>query len=312
MKRKMKNLLWATLAMVMCLFTACSDDDDDKIPQGPTITYAGKLPSRIGNYSFVYDDNGRCIQIKSGSYVYGEIDYNKGLLITDDEEAKVSFNSKGYITGISASWSYKEDGDSYKGSGKISFSYNGKGQLVSYSESSSESGKEDGESFSYKGTYKSVYTWQDGNLVKVVTEEVDTEDGEVSEAGSTCTIEYGDQKNELGQYTVGLSDVLDMEDADIFAYVGMLGKASSYFPVSYTEKWYERDTEQEHEGEYRREMSYSLNSDGTVATERVGNETFSYSYIMYDEDNSLGRSAMFEGNSNVKSLSFRSFFMRHR
>lgn len=123
--------------MVVCLFSACNDDDDDKIPQGPAITYAGKLPSRIGDYTFVYDDNNRCTQVKKNSYVYGEIDYDKGVVIMDDEEAKVSFNSDGYVTGISASWNYNEDGYSYKDSGKISFSYNGNGQLVSYIESSS-------------------------------------------------------------------------------------------------------------------------------------------------------------------------------
>ena len=96
--------------MVVCLFSACNDDDDDKIPQGPAITYAGKLPSRIGDYTFVYDDNNRCTQVKKNSYVYGEIDYDKGVVIMDDEEAKVSFNSDGYVTGISASWNYNEDG----------------------------------------------------------------------------------------------------------------------------------------------------------------------------------------------------------
>ena len=87
----MKNLLWATLAMVMCLFAACSDDDDDKMPQGPVITYAGQLPSNVNGYIFTYDENGRCVQVKSGSYVLGEIDYDKGLLISDDEEAEVRF-----------------------------------------------------------------------------------------------------------------------------------------------------------------------------------------------------------------------------
>ena len=77
----MKKLLWGTALMVVCLFSACSDDDDDKIPQGPAITYAGKLPSRIGNYTFTYDDNNRCIQIKENSYVYSKIDYDKGILI---------------------------------------------------------------------------------------------------------------------------------------------------------------------------------------------------------------------------------------
>ena len=309
----MQNLLWAIIAMVMCLFAACSDDDEDKTPQGPTMTYAGKLPSKVGNYSFVYDDNGRCVQVKSGSYVLGEIDYDKGILISDDEEAKVSFTGKGYIKSIKASWDYKDEDGSYKGSGEISFSYNGDGQLTSYSESSSESGKEDGESFSFKGTYKATYTWKNGNLVKVVTEEMDTEDGEKSEAGSTCTIEYGDQKNELGQYSVGLADVLDMEDADIFAYVGMLGKASSYFPVSYTEEWYEKDSDgYENEGKHDSNMTYSFNSDGTIATEYVNGRSYNYSYITYDEDDSLGRSSVFEDNSDAKSLNFRSFFMRHR
>ena len=171
--------------MVVCLFSACNDDDDDKIPQGPAITYAGKLPSRIGDYTFVYDDNNRCTQVKNNSYVYGEIDYDKGVVIMDDEEAKVSFNSDGYVTGISASWNYNEDGYSYKGSGKISFSYNGNGQLVSYTESSSESGKEDGESFSSQGSYKATYTWKDGNLIKVVTKEESTEDGEKYEKEKT-------------------------------------------------------------------------------------------------------------------------------
>jgi len=50
-----------------------------------------------------------------------KIDYDKGILIMDEDEeaqeakeAKVSFNSDGYITGVSASWNYNEDGDSYK------------------------------------------------------------------------------------------------------------------------------------------------------------------------------------------------------
>ena len=41
----------------------------------------------------MYDDNNRCTQVKKNSYVYGEIDYDKGVVIMDDEEAKVSFNS---------------------------------------------------------------------------------------------------------------------------------------------------------------------------------------------------------------------------
>lgn len=305
----MKKLLWGTALMVVCLFSACNDDDD-KIPQGPTITYAGKLPSRIGNYSFVYDDNNRCIQVKEYSYVYGEIDYDKGILIMDEEEgAKVSFNSEGYITGCSASWNYNEDGDSYKGSGKISFSYNGNGQLVSYSESSSESGTEAGESFSYQGSYKATYTWKDGNLIKVVIKEEETEDGEKYESGSTYTIEYGNEENELGQYTLGQAKVLNIGDADVFALVGMFGKASAYFPVSYTEEYYEKDSEQNYENEYSENMTYVFNTDKTIKTEYINGNPYSYSYVAIDNDNSVGRSLL---PSDKKNSNLRSFFMRHR
>ena len=273
-------------------------------------TYAGKLPSRIGDYTVVYDDNNRCTQVKKNSYVYGEIDYDKGVVIMDDEEAKVSFNSDGYVTGISASWNYNEDGYSYKGSGKISFSYNGNGQLVSYIESSSESGKEDGESFSSQGSYKATYTWKDGNLIKVVTKEESTEDGEKYEYGSTCTIEYGEEKNELGQYTLGQAKVLDMEDADVFALVGMLGKASAYFPVSYTEEYYEKDSEQNYENEYSENMTYVLNTDKTIKTEYINGSPYSYSYVAIDNDsdNLKVRSLL---PSDKKNLNLRSFFIRH-
>lgn len=172
----MKNLLWTTLVMVICLFTACSDDDD-KMPQGPVITYAGKLPSNVNGYIFTYDENGRCIQVKSGSYVLGEIDYDKGLLISDDEEAEVKFTGEGYIKSIKSSWNEKDEYGSSKGSGEVYFSYKG-GQLTSCTISSSESGKDEDGSYSYKGTYKTTYTWKNGNLIKVESEGSEIEDGE--------------------------------------------------------------------------------------------------------------------------------------
>lgn len=192
----------------------------------------------------------------------------------------------------------------------FSFSYNGNGQLVSYTESSSESGKEDGESFSSQGSYKATYTWKDGNLIKVVTKEESTEDGEKYEYGSTCTIEYGEEKNELGQYTLGQAKVLDMEDADVFALVGMLGKASAYFPVSYTEEYYEKDSEQNYENEYSENMTYVLNTDKTIKTEYINGSPYSYSYVAIDNDsdNLKVRSLL---PSDKKNLNLRSFFIRH-
>ena len=169
---------------------------------------------------------------------------------------------------------------------------------------------EDGESFSSQGSYKATYTWKDGNLIKVVTKEESTEDGEKYEYGSTCTIEYGEEKNELGQYTLGQAKVLDMEDADVFALVGMLGKASAYFPVSYTEEYYEKDSEQNYENEYSENMTYVLNTDKTIKTEYINGSPYSYSYVAIDNDsdNLKVRSLL---PSDKKNLNLRSFFIRH-
>ena len=280
----MKNLLWTTLVMVICLFTACSDDDD-KMPQGPVITYAGKLPSNVNGYIFTYDENGRCIQVKSGSYVLGEIDYDKGLLISDDEEAEVKFTGEGYIKSIKSSWNEKDEYGSSKGSGEVYFSYKG-GQLTSCTISSSESGK-------------------------VESEGSEIEDGEKWEDGYTCAIEYGDQKNELGQFSITQTRVLDMEDFQMLGLVGMLGKASAYFPVSYTEVDYEKDSEGNvDEDESTSSMTYSLHQDGTISTEKIDNYPYPYSYVTVDEEEALGRSCQLGNDS--KNLNFRSFFMRHR
>lgn len=155
-----------------------------------------------------------------------------------------------------------------------------------------------------------TYTWKDGNLIKVVTKEESTEDGEKYEYGSTCTIEYGEEKNELGQYTLGQAKVLDMEDADVFALVGMLGKASAYFPVSYTEEYYEKDSEQNYENEYSENMTYVLNTDKTIKTEYINGSPYSYSYVAIDNDsdNLKVRSLL---PSDKKNLNLRSFFIRH-
>jgi len=311
-KRKiMKKFLWMTLAAVMCLFTACSDDDD-KVPEGPVATFAGKLPTKIGHYTFVYDENNRCVQVKDGSDTYYEIDYAKGIITSDDEDLNISFNGKGYITAISGKWNYEEEGDIYKGSGKISFHYNGKGELVSCSEKSSESGVENEERFSYESAYESTYTWDNGNLIKTVSKGTETEDGEKYEFGETYTIKYGDKKNEVGQNTMQQHNVLDLEDGGMFSLVGMFGKSSLYFPVSYTEKWYESDAEGKDEDERNYSVRYTLNEDGTINTEYINEyEVYSYLYSsVADEDVVKGRSL--EDNSKAKKLNARSFFMRHR
>lgn len=106
------------------------------------------------------------------------------------------------------------------------------------------------------------------------------------------------------------AQVLELEDVDILSLIGMLGKASLYFPDSYTDKWYEKDGEQNGENENNYNMDYTLNEDGTIKTERIdGYSFYSYSYNTVAVEGSNGRSL--EDNSKVKKLNFRSFFTRH-
>lgn len=304
----MKNLLWATLAMVMCLFAACSDDDDEKTPQGPVITYAGKLPSYANGCTFKYDENGRCVEVKSGSYVLAEIDYDKGLLFSEDEEAEVRFTAEGYIKSINVSWEEEDDYGTSRGSGKVSFSYKG-GQLTSYEVSSKESGMDEEGKYSYKGTYKATCTWKNGNLVKVESRGSEEGDGEKWEENCTYTIEYGEEKNNLGQFTIVQTEVLDMEDFDVLGLVGMLGKASAYFPVSYTTVECSIDSDgEEYEETKDSNMTYTFNQDGTIKVERIRNTPYTYSYVTIDEEELSGRACQLQ--NDVKKLNFRSFFTR--
>lgn len=222
----------------------------------------------------------------------------------------MKFTGEGYIKSIKSSWNEKDEYGSSKGSGEVYFSYKG-GQLTSCTISSSESGKDEDGSYSYKGTYKTTYTWKNGNLIKVESEGSEIEDGEKWEDGYTCAIEYGDQKNELGQFSITQTRVLDMEDFQMLGLVGMLGKASAYFPVSYTEVDYEKDSEGNvDEDESTSSMTYSLHQDGTISTEKIDNYPYPYSYVTVDEEEALGRSCQLGNDS--KNLNFRSFFMRHR
>lgn len=301
----MKKLLLATFCLVMCgLFTACNDDDE-KVPNGPTITYAGKLPQTVSGYTFIYDGEGRCTEIKSYSSSYCKIDYEKGIIfIEDDEESasQVAFNGQGYITEVKGSWEEKEEGYQYKGNGKITFSYNKNGQLTSVKGSYNESGSNDaGEKFTYEGSSNADYTWNDGNLTKVESKYTEIEDGEKFEDYYTFTLRYGTQKNELGQFSLALCKAFDLEDYDMFSLVGLFGKASALFPESVREVNHDSEGYEDDETD---NVSYDLNEDKTIHVEEINGYGYSYSYTTPVE----GRATVKEG----KKLSLRSLFVSHR
>ena len=77
------------MAFALCsvAFTSCGDDDEGgPTPQGPTTTFAGKLPTQVGSYTFHYDDNGRCTRVSSSYGNVLEIDYKRNIIMTDGED----------------------------------------------------------------------------------------------------------------------------------------------------------------------------------------------------------------------------------
>lgn len=287
-----KTLLGMLAVCGACLFTSCSDSDGDggSAPKTPVATFSGKLLAEAGPFQYMYDEYGRCYQI-NGSRNYEDnyyIDYDKGTIVIEGEEgeeARVSFNGKGYITGLSASWNYTDErGNGERGNGKVTFSYDGDGHVVSEVNSSSGTEIYDGEKISYTGSYNGTYTWKNNNLVKTVVKEVFNEDGDIEIDEDTYTVEYGNEKNITGQITFAISAALNNDTFEPLAIIGMLGKGTANLPsvVSWTSKQTNGDGDIVHTWEGSNGASYTLNSDGTVRSESYGYTTRNYTYVTID------------------------------
>lgn len=291
-------------------FAACNDDDDSFTPKKPVTTFAGQLPTKVGSYSLEYDEFGRCTIAKYGDETEFEIDYAKGTitLYEDDEkeEAKVKFNKQGYITEISMAWDYKDEYETSKGSGKITFNYNKEGQLISSNTTSKGSGVDEGEKYTSAYNNTSTFTWENGNLVKSVVKDEEIENGDKDELVSTYTIQYDNQENKAGQNTHVQANVYDMEDCDVLVQIGLFGKATAFLPNFYKEEWYEKYDDEEHTSEYEYNVRYILNENGTIKTEFIKGSTYHYSYTTFEEPSSKSASVQ----ENAKKPSLRSLFVK--
>lgn len=273
----------AATALLTCGFTACSDDDDDggSTPQGPTANYDGKLLSSVGSYSFQYDDKGRCVKISYSGSEEASIDYERGIAVIDGDEYHVKFNSAGYITSMTASYTEKEDGVTYKVSSTQNFSYNSDGRMTGGTDKSTETASASGQSYSSTYEANMKCTYDGGLLTRVVLTEVDKEDGQTNTYEETYDITYGSQDNKYGQWTEANENIV--LESDGAGFVGLLGKASSKLIASYTETEKENgrvtDTETNN-------VTYGLNTDGTINTERIGRySAYAYRYGTYTGSN---------------------------
>lgn len=287
---KTNNLIWALALCVSPAFTSCSNDDDNGGGSGkPVETFDGYLLTRVGEYSFSYDEKGRCTTVWDNGDPEMEFNYNSGTLMTEDESGKVRFNGSGYINEISGSYTEKDedDGTVEKSSGSFTFSYNSNGNLVSVKGESkgSVSGRY---GYSWSDNFQETYTWTNGNLVKVKCLWTSVEDGEKWSDTYEADVTYGTETNKYRQYTYMLADegILYNFDGEFeaLALVGLFGKGTAEYPQTISYSWSEFDsdgTTNSGSGSYR--STITTNTFDAISTERVAPMSGSWYSTYYYE-----------------------------
>lgn len=315
-----KKLLYAVLFTTGIMgISACGSDDDNGLgdvtpSEVPTPSITDKNGnhvriSKVGDYYFNYDENGKLVSFGNTSYgehfnVENDAFTIKGGFQYDDAtetlEANIQLNASGFISGVSikADYEYKgrysESKDHYEYN--ITYQYNSAGQLIKAKGTSilTENNKDydygEGEYYTYNYSESSNAegnnTWLDGNLISSTSKYNArvVEDGEsYNYSGEyNCDISYSQTLNPTKQFTYYLGQILIGEDNfGQLSVIGLFGIGSKNLPSGYNELWLEEDGE-EYDEESNYSLSYTLNSNGTIASERRGYETKYYTYGSID------------------------------
>lgn len=294
----------AICAMLAPVFTSCGSDDDDEPfgrPDVPSITEPGGISGNetyvrltsLGGLPIYYDNQGRVEGV--GNYL--DIDYSRGKILMEGQEMNIKFNGKGYIKEISGAWDYEDDGDRYKGSGKMEFEYNGDGNLVKYRVSSTEIEYEDRDKTYYEEGFTCTCKWQGGNLVRVNIEGYEKEDGEMERYTGATTYDYGTRLNKYYQMPLSISvEILDSDEFMALAAAGLFG----YGPANLPTGGHEID-EDGYEGSFN--VRFSLNENGSIAREIFDDSSVTWGYSEYTR-------GMFVDQPAPKKNAMRSLFVR--
>lgn len=278
--KKLSKLFGMTMAgLLMAGMTACKDDNEYNEPEGGNspIESTGMQLYSVGNINFSYDNKGRCIGFNKPHINYNQINWEKGEIMDSDAEGdgaiKFKVNGNGYFSEMWQDWDYIDDYDDYyKGSGKMTFSYDKQGHLSKIYVTMKESGTEEGEKFNWSGTSEVSMTWKNGNLVRTHFKVTEIEDGEKDVYEEEETVEYGQDENKFGQYCYSLVDNCLGFDYEDFALVGLFGKGTAQFPVEVTVK--------ESDYDYPQTFSVDITTDeeGLISRELTSNGTYYYNY----------------------------------
>lgn len=302
--KTLKFLSVAAVALAIApVFNSCKSDDAPDEPNGSEAAVIdGTHVTSINNCHIGYDQHNRPVSFTDGHDEDAiSIDYNANKIYFEDGELDVKFNKNGFITEMSSSWDlkYEEDGESYhsKGSGKITCSYDKNNCLTSMKETSSETEKysESKETYKYTRDAKTTLTWNNGNLVKIYSEEKENENGEKDEEHYTTDVEYSNDVNPYKQFPLSLLDAFE-DGFDVFFAVGLFGNGPAYLPRSMS-----IEDEDGYTDSYN--LTFSLNNNGSFNIEKYANQTWYYGY------SDISRAGNFSGKS-LKLNSIRNIF-RH-
>ncbi len=286
--------MFATVALCAG-FAACSEDDDngggasggksESAASSVITTTDGEklLLTSVNGYYFEYDEQGRIISVPDYKFThnpftmaYDEYDEYE----SDEITFTPTLNAKGYLSKLVYVEAETSEDFSERYECVIYYDYNDEGRLVKMRGNWSETQYEDGEKWTDKGTGTSVYTWENGNLVNVK----ETEKGGSWRYESTTEFAYGNQQNRYNQYTCGMIDVLDAGYGGA-ELVGLFGKGTANLPVSYNTYGVEIDEEDDYEEdwEYEGTFTFTLNDNGTIASEKSRYDTYYYSYSLLSD-----------------------------
>lgn len=279
MKKTLRFLGAMALGLLMApVFTSCGDDEPgDGAGNVQTPVYDGTRISSINNVPVRYDQQGRAVSFGSEF----SIDYSTGRIYFDDadeeeENVTVSFTDKGYISSMKSSWNDEAPYDDvrYKGNASVQFSYNKDGHIVKITETSKETSTWPyiGESSTFEGNVTISMTWKDGNLVKVVVDEIEIEDGEKDHDRYVCDIDYGTQMNVFRQFPMSLADAFTEDTSwHLLASLGFLGIGPNRIPESMEETYDDGCSGPQ-------TFSITLNDNGTISSECVEYRVYYYGY----------------------------------
>lgn len=271
----------ALCAVTVPFLTACGDDNDEPDNGGVNIIQGDHLTS-VGNYGISYDSKGRVSSVRSnGDVLYIDYDHNTITVSDNDDyddegELNVKFNGKGFITELSSSWDYqdRDDGEFYRtrGSGKIEYRYDGDGNLISVNCKSDETEEYNNRTEKYSENYTIDLTWSNGCMMKSVENGEENEDGRVHTWTETYDVQYGNQANAYLQMPLCLSEIFGLDDElDVLGVIGLFGNGPAFLPNKLTEtETYDRPESWN--------ISFTLNDNGSIASERIGSTTYRYTY----------------------------------